>query len=172
MFIHVRTYVCMHVFICMYVCMCCRRRYVHCGILFPILTVCVFDHVRTRVCMHVIICMYVCVCCRRRYVYYVCKCIHSTGIGTRNVYISCQGVHWWCTELGAELRTPALAGGCVRSRLRALEVMSGVILAMVWYASYGVGADLHLRLSFSQHTPSPKRAVPVLLAASEARCGA
>ncbi len=41
MFVHVRTRVCMHVIICMYVCMCCRRRYVYYGILFPILQVCV-----------------------------------------------------------------------------------------------------------------------------------
>ncbi len=42
MFIYVRTRVCMHLIICMYVCMRCRRRYMHYGILFPILQVCVF----------------------------------------------------------------------------------------------------------------------------------
>ncbi len=36
-FVHVRKRVCMHVI--MYVCMCCRQRYVHYGILFPILQV-------------------------------------------------------------------------------------------------------------------------------------
>ncbi len=75
MFVHVRTRVRMHVFICMYVCMCCRRRYVHYGILFPILQVCVFVRVHVYVClftygMHMYACdhMYVCLyVCRRRY---------------------------------------------------------------------------------------------------------
>ncbi len=40
----------------------------------------------------IIICMYVCMCCRQRYVYfYVCKCIHSIGISTRNVSIPSRG---------------------------------------------------------------------------------
>ncbi len=54
--------VCMHVFIYMYVCMCCRRKYMYYGILFPILQMCVF------VCVHVYVCLftyghvYVCMC--------------------------------------------------------------------------------------------------------------
>ncbi len=65
MFVHVRTRMCMHVIICMYVCMCCKRRYVQYGILFPILQVRVF--VCVHVCLltyghvYVIIIMYVCV---------------------------------------------------------------------------------------------------------------
>ncbi len=60
LFTYGHVYVCMHVIICMYVCMCCRRRYAHYGILFPILQVWVF------VCVHacviiIYVCMFVCV---------------------------------------------------------------------------------------------------------------
>ncbi len=56
-------YVCSRtdMFICMYVFMCCRRRYVHYGIPFTILQVCVFVCVHVYVCLftygHVYVCM-------------------------------------------------------------------------------------------------------------------
>ncbi len=56
----VHAYVCLFTYgmyymcliICIYVCMCCRRRYVYYGILFPILQICVF------VCVHAYVCLF------------------------------------------------------------------------------------------------------------------
>ncbi len=70
-----------------------------------------------------------------------------------------------------ELRTPALWVEGVRSWDTRGNVRSNSGSGVI-YASYGLGADSHLRLSLSQQTPSPKRPVPKLLAVSGARCGA
>ncbi len=57
------TDTCMYAcFICLYVCMCSRQRYVHYGIQFPILQVCVFVRVHVYVCLFTYGHMYVCMC--------------------------------------------------------------------------------------------------------------